>query len=257
MAETKVTSAERLLFLHDADVLPGPVGALGRLADLVDIDVPRHPGFGSPVDEAATEWDSVADLAQHYLHTLDDGPVHLAGAGFGGWIALEMAVRAPGRFDSLVLVSPYGVKLFGPMDREFADVLLLDPAEIVDLGWADPDAVHGMRMPGFPRGLDDSEYEQAFADRAALARYAWKPFLHDPRLRRWLHVVEVPTLVVAGERDRMVTPEHSRLLADLLPAARYSEIPNSGHFPYLEAPEEFLAAVAPFISANLRTGAAL
>ncbi|WP_199434806.1 alpha/beta fold hydrolase [Qaidamihabitans albus] len=250
-------SAERMLFLHDADVLPGPIGALGQLDDLVDIEVPRHPGFGSPLDDATEEWDSVADLAQHYLHDLDGEQVHLAGAGFGGWIALEMAVRAPRRFASLVLVSPYGVKLFGPTDREFADVLLLDPSEVVELGWADPAAVYGLRMPGFPRGLEDAEYEQAFADRAALARYAWKPFLHDPRLRRWLHVVDVPTLVVVGDRDRMVTPEHSRTLAGLLPRADYVEIPGAGHYPYLETPEAFVSAVAPFVAANSMTGAGL
>ncbi len=245
----------RLLFLHDADVLPGPVGALGLLARDVDVVVPRHPGFGTPLDDTARDWDSVGDLAQHYLSgpvadlTGDPaaGPLHLAGAGFGGWIALELAVRAPHLFTSLVLVSPYGVKLSGPTERDFADLLLLDPAEVVELGWADPAACRDLRMPGFPAGLADSEYERAFADRAALARYAWKPFLHDPRLRRWLHVVTVPTLVLGGARDRMVPPGHSAALAELLPEARFVELPDAGHYPYLERPDEFHRLVRSFL----------
>ena len=280
------TTGERLLFLHDADVTAQPAPGIQQLSRTLglDLDLPRHPGFGAPLEGEALEWDSVADLAQHHLlrldaedgraaatgnsngnggradgsaphgHTPDPRPLHLAGAGFGGWIALEMAVRARHRFASLTLVAPYGVKLFGPTDREFADILLLDPAETVELGWADPSACHGLRMPGFPAGLDDREYEEAFAERAALSRFVWKPFLHDPRLRRWLHVLTMPTLVVAGDRDRMVAPGHSRALADLIPSARYAEIPGSGHYPYLETPGAFAETVAAFVSEHLKTG---
>ncbi|MET7819519.1 alpha/beta fold hydrolase [Micromonospora zamorensis] len=240
-----------LLFLHDADVLPGPVGALTLLADDLDVVVPRHPGFGTPMDDTAQEWDSVADLAQHYLSgpvtDLTNSPLHLAGAGFGGWIALEMAVRAPHLFASLTLVSPYGVKLSGPTEPDFADILLLDPTEIVELGWADPTACHNLRMPGFPTGLTDTEYEQTFADRAALSRYAWKPFLHDPRLRRWLHLATLPTLVIAGTHDRLVPPRHSAALAALLPSARFVELPHAGHYPYLERPDEFHRLLRSFL----------
>jgi pimeloyl-ACP methyl ester carboxylesterase len=259
VTQVKESGAERLLFLHDADVRPGRVGALRRLAEVIDLDLPRHPGFGTDMDAVADEWDGVPDLAQHYLHRLDrdggSGPVHLAGAGFGGWIALEMAVRAPRRFASLTLVSPYGVKLFGPTDREFADILLLDPAEVVELGWADPAACRDLRMPGFPAHLDDEENERAFADRAALARYGWKPFMHDPRLPRWLHILTVPTLALSGSADRMVSPAHTRALAERIPGARYLEIPGAGHYPYLETPDEFVQAVTEFISANRKIGA--
>ncbi|WCN78676.1 alpha/beta fold hydrolase [Micromonospora sp. LH3U1] len=240
-----------LLFLHDADVLPGPVGALNLLADDLDVVVPRHPGFGSPLDNTTQEWDTVADLAQHYLSgpaaELAHAPLHLAGAGFGGWIALDMAVRAPHLFTSLLLVSPYGVKLSGPTEPDFADILLLDPTEVVELGWADPTACHDLRMPGYPTGLTDNEYERAFADRAALSRYAWKPFLHDPRLRRWLHLATMPTLILAGTHDRLVPPRHSAALADLLPSARFVDLPHAGHYPYLERPDEFHRLVRSFL----------
>jgi pimeloyl-ACP methyl ester carboxylesterase len=263
VTEATGSGAPRLLFLHDADVLPGPLGALRELAAEFDVEVPRHPGFGTDMDAAAADWDGVADLAQHYLHRLERdgdgaGPLHLAGAGFGGWIALEMAVRRQRRFASLILVSPYGVKLFGPTEREFADILLLDPAEVVELGWADPAACHGLRMPGFPSRLDDAANERAFADRAALARYAWKPFMHDPRLRRWLHILALPTLIVSGDADRLVTPAHSSALADLIPGARYVEISGAGHYPYLETPDAFRRVVTSFVSdvsANRKIGA--
>lgn len=252
----------RLVFLHDADVVAGPVGALARLAEVTDLDVPRHPGFGSPDDELAADWDGVADLAQYHAERLRcartggvDRRVHLVGAGLGGWVALELAVRARELLASLCLVCPYGVKLTGPTEPEFADLLLLDPDELIALGWADPAACHDMLLPGHPADSDDERVARAFADRAALARYGWKPFLHDPRLRRWLHVLDLPTLVVSGAADRMVAPDHGRALAELIPGARQVVVPGAGHYPYLEAPGAFAEVVLTFVAAAAESGA--
>lgn len=240
-----------VVFLHDTDVVPGPVGALAPLAGRVDLDIPRHPGFGTDLDDQAERWDSVADLAHHHLERIrairDPRPVHLVGAGFGGWVALEMASWSPERFASLTLVCPVGVKFSEPTEPEFADVLLLDPTETVALGWADPGACHGLRMPGFPADGDDERDVRAFADRAALARYAWKPFLHDPLLRRWLHVLRMPVLVISGECDRLVRAGNAERLAEEIPGARHVVLAGSGHYPYLETPQLFLGTLLEFI----------
>jgi pimeloyl-ACP methyl ester carboxylesterase len=247
------TELERLVFFHDADVVERHPGSLGRLADLVDVEVPAYPGFEGnfdALDGRWQSWDSAADLALHFRVELDrqlaQGPIHVGGAGFGGWVALELALLSPRSFRSLLLVAPYGVKLFGRMDREFADVLLLDAHEQIDLGWADPARCRGLRMPGYPEDLPDSEHEVAFTERATLARYAWKPFLHSRRLGRWVHTVDTPTLIVAGAADGMLREGHSRALAERMPNARYVEIPDAGHYPYLEQPDAFSDAVSDF-----------
>lgn len=254
---TTVTGVDRLVFFHDADVVdrsPEVLGCLGEDGDF-DIDVPRYPGFEGAfdaLDRRWESWDGAVDLAHHFRHTLLDGadprPTHVAGAGFGGWVALELALMAGRSLESLVLVAPYGVKLFGPMDREFCDVLLLDAAEQVELGWADPRRCRDLRMPGYPADLPDAEHEIAFAERATLARYIWKPFLHSRGLSRWFHTIDVPTLVVVGAEDRMLREGHSRALAERMPRATYVEIADAGHYPYLEQPEAFQAVVADFYS---------
>lgn len=247
-------SRPRVAFLHDADVVPGPVGALAGLAARTDLEIPRHPGFGSADDTVAAAWDGVGDLAIYHLERLRAGAdrrqAHLIGAGFGGWIAMEMALRCRDHLASLTLVCPYGVKFSGPMEPEFADILLLDPDEIVARGWADPAACHSIRMPGFPPDGDDDLDARAFADRAALSRYAWKPFLHDPALTRWLPALDLPALVVSGAEDRLIRPGHGRALAERLPDARHAELPGAGHYPYLETPQAFLDIVLPFIGAE-------
>src|SRR5690606_23759854 len=160
------TRSERLVFFHDADVVIRSPEMLGELSEALDVVVPAYPGFEGYFDMLGRRWeswDSAADLAQHFRQTVFEGdgsaPAHLAGAGFGGWVALELALMMGRSLESLVLVAPYGVKLFGPMDREFCDILLLDPHEQVELGWAEPARCRGLRMPGFPADLPDSEHE--------------------------------------------------------------------------------------------------
>ncbi|HVA08197.1 MAG TPA: alpha/beta hydrolase [Acidimicrobiales bacterium] len=238
------------VFLHDADVLPGRVGALERLNDVLEIDVPRHPGFGSD-DHLAEAWDSVGDLAQFHIERIrkraDVEKVHLMGAGFGGWVALEMAVRARELFRSLLLVSPYGVKVLDRTDPEFVDVFVLEPEELIELGWCDRTHFTGVRIPGYPEGSDTADDERAFADRAALARYGWRPFMHDPRLSRWIEKIDIPVLIIGGAQDRMLAPRHDELLADRIPTARFVELAASGHYSYIESPDAFADVVLGFL----------
>lgn len=249
---TTSTEPQRLVFFHDADVVDRSPVALGRLTELMDVTVPAYPGFEGQFDALEHRWESwncAADLAHHHkavLHGNDDRPVHVAGAGFGGWVALELALLAQRSMASLVLVAPYGVKLFGPMEREFADVLLLDAAEQIRLGWADPARCTGMRMPDYPAALPDEQREIAFAERATLARYAWKPFLHSQGLSRWLGTIETPTLIIGGRNDGMLCEGHSRVVAEQMPNATYVEIPDAGHYPYLEQADAFFEVVTGF-----------
>lgn len=247
------TQLDRLVFFHDIDIVDRTPAALGGLASAFEVTVPPYPGFEGQfdaVDRAWESWDSASDLAHHFRQTAawlgDDRPVHVVGAGFGGWVALELALLTGRRLASLVLVAPYGVKLFARTERDFEDVLLLDADERLELGWADPARCTGLRMPGFPADLPDSQHELAFAERETVARYAWKPFLFSRTLTRWVHTIDVPTLVVAGAADRLLHAGHSRALADRLPEATYVEIPDAGHYPYLEQPALFHDVLSEF-----------
>jgi len=238
------------VFLHDSDVLPGHIGALEQLNDALEIDVPRHPGFGSD-DHLAESWDSVGDLAQFHIERIrkrpDGGKLHLMGAGFGGWVALEMAVRAQELFCSLLLVSSYGIKVLDRTVAEFADVFVLEPDELIDLGWYDRTRFAGVRIPGYPSGSETAEDERAFADRAALARYGWRPFMHDPRLSRWIETIDIPVLIIGGAHDGMLAPRHDELLAQRIPTAQFVELAHAGHYSYIEAPDAFADVVLKFL----------
>jgi pimeloyl-[acyl-carrier protein] methyl ester esterase len=80
--------------------------------------------------------------------------------------------------------------------------------------------------------------------------------LRDADERPSLTTLSVPTLVIAGEYDRITHPQASQYLAENLPNARYCMINRAGHAPFISHHEEFLSEVGEFLSVNANVGIA-
>jgi pimeloyl-ACP methyl ester carboxylesterase len=161
---------------------------------------------------------SVEDLAYLYLDLaaqLDLKDAVLVGACFGGWIAAEMAVRDTRRFSRLALVAPLGIKNGGVHDRDIADMHGMPRADYMKLAWADP-AQGTIDFTSLP----ETEIAAIVRGREALTLFGWKPYMHNPRLKRWLHRIDLPTLLLWGEQDGIVTPTRS-----VAPGSRSSRRP--------------------------------
>lgn len=203
---------------------------------------PSHPGYGaSPLPD----WlGSVEDLAYLYLDLADTLGLEdaiLVGARLGGWVAAEMMVRSTRRFSSLVLVNPIGIKVRGRDDRDIADMHAMPRADYLKLAWADPakGEVDFTQMP-------EAELAAIVRGREAFALYGWKPYMHNPRLRRWLHRIDRPTLLLWGAQDRIVTPAYGEGWLREIAGAELAVIPNAGHFPHWEQPEAFVQQLSTF-----------
>jgi pimeloyl-ACP methyl ester carboxylesterase len=236
-----------LLFLHGEDYFAQHREFFDRLARRWRVMVPRHPGFGN--SERPDGFRTVHDLAYLYLDLLerqDFGKVTLAGSSFGGWIALEMCVRCLERIDRLVLIDSVGVKLGGREERDIADIYALPSKELLRRSFFDPPRM----MPDYPR-LGDDELGAIARDRQATALYGWRPYMHDPGLRQWLHRVRVPALVIWGENDGIVLPDYGQMLCRSLPDARFEAIREAGHYPQIERPAEVAEAIGRFARAEV------
>jgi len=232
---------EPLLFLHAAGGAGTWLEFHRLLARGFEVIAPDHPGFGGS-DEFA-EADGMDDLVFHYLDVMDglglDRP-HVVGASFGGWIAAELAVAAPRRVGSLVLLSAAGLRL---PDHPVADLFLMPPGQLVATLYHDL-AIAASQFPAEP----DLDFVLAqYRDLAALARFSWAPFLSNPKLERRLHRITARTLVVVPSDDRLVPVAHGRRYAERIPGARFAEIANCGHAMHVERPEEFAEITAAFL----------
>src|SRR3954468_2949841 len=119
-----------LLFLHGGDYVAQNRPFLDRLAHRWHVIAPRHPGFG---DTPRPAWfRSVHDIAYLYLdllHCLDLRDTLLVGHSFGGWVALEIAVRSEARLGRLALIDSLGLKFGGREERDIADIYALSADE--------------------------------------------------------------------------------------------------------------------------------
>ena len=245
--ETEVAgSGPPLLFLHGGDYVAQNRACLDRLATRFRVVAPRHPGFGTTPRPAWFR--SVNDIAYLYLDLLErlDLPdVVLAGSSFGGWIALEMAVRSEARLSRLVLIDSLGVKFGGREERDIADIYALPADEVLRRTFVDP----ARAVPDYA-ALDDAAALAIARDREATALYGWKPYMHNPALAHWLHRITRPSLVLWGEHDGIVAPAYGEKLAAALPQARFERIAGAAHYPQIEQPDRVAQAIEGFASSN-------
>jgi pimeloyl-ACP methyl ester carboxylesterase len=70
--------------------------------------------------------------------------------------------------------------------------------------------------------------------------------MHNPKSRYRLHRIQVPTLLIWGESDRLVPVSYAKAYRALIPGAQLVVIPKAGHAPQVEQPELFCHHVYTF-----------
>jgi pimeloyl-ACP methyl ester carboxylesterase len=233
-------SGEPILWLHDTlgnRWTPGHE-LLSRSHSMV---APSLPGF----DDSSTltdfdEPDDVVFWLREFLDALLERPV-LLGAGLGGWMAAEFAVRYPDQIQRLVLVDAYGLRVEGALaEDEFA----LPPASLRPLLFTAPEGPLACEL--VPDQPPPEGSEAALHARVAAARFAWQ-FPYNRKLRQRLRRATLPALIIWGEHDRLVPVAHAHAFAEALPDARAVILPGAAHYPYLERPRAFARLVQTFI----------
>lgn len=224
-----------VLYLHGAFEVGGWLEMSALLARSFTILAPDHLGFGG--SERPTWLDSVEDLAYHDLDLLDALRVeraHLVGVDLGAWLAAEMALRFPHRVDRLVLIGPAGLKIDEAPLTHFLDIA---PERWADLVYAHPE--------GRPR-VTDLPLADRVRNQGTTARLLADPS-SSPKLRLRLPRIAAPTLVLAGEHDRLVPRAHAEAYAAEVPDGRLEVIPDAGHLVHIERPRLAAERIAAFL----------
>jgi pimeloyl-ACP methyl ester carboxylesterase len=236
-------SGRPILALHGFDTIDPAAPFLDLLGRHGEIVAPCSPGFGQ--SSRPKDFDTVYDLVHLYLAALDALPgdkVTLLGFSFGGWLAAEVAAACSHRLEKLVLVDPLGIKISDRETPDILDVFNKSPDEVRRKSWHDPD-----RFAPDYNAMSDEALVLRARNREALCRYAWNPYMYNPQLPRWLARIAVPTLLVWGASDRVVTPDYGRAYRRLIPGSHLAVIEGAGHHPEIEQPEAFVERVAAFL----------
>lgn len=219
---------------------------IGQRAAVHALDMPGH-GNCPPGAVGLNNWtDSVVAEAP-------PAAVYL-GWSLGGLICMQAALRHPARVRGLILVDTlprmlrgpgwdWGMKASGVKEtaRGLRNDYITTLQEFLMLQvLAEPGAKHLIRQlrsqllstppsrEGLERGLD---------------------ILHEADLRAALPNIDVPVLVINGERDRMCHPDGARWMADQLPNSECWIAPRAAHAPFLSHEREFADRVCAFVNA--------
>jgi len=230
-----------MLFLHGSPGLPVWGKFFDTLAAKFDVRIPEHPGFGASV---APDWiRNVADMAMHYLDVLDALDLHdvnLVGHSLGGWIAAEIAIRNTSRIASLTLIAPAGVHVRGIPS---GDNFIWGPEESVRNLFHDQSFADAI----LSRTLSEEEEEFALNSRFMAARLGWEPRWVNPALKRWLHRIQVPTLILWGDDDKLFPSTYASAWTEEIPNSRAEIIPGCGHLPHIEKAAETASRIVAFL----------
>jgi pimeloyl-ACP methyl ester carboxylesterase len=254
----EIGEGEPILFLHGISgcwqnwLENLPHFGRGRRAIAVDL-----PGFGaSPMPSWDIDIPAYGRLVHDFCEKLGVEGATVVGNSMGGFVAVEAVTTNPGRFSRLVLVSAAGIlntwnpearatatayawKRFGPLVADRGEWIVSHPRSRqavlgpfmrypnrlrADLLWEQMNG--GMRCPGFGDAL------------RALIR-------HDVRER--LGAIQMPTMVVWGQSDRVIPMAAALSYHRRIPHSRLEIFERTGHVPQLERPARFNALLDDFL----------
>jgi 3-oxoadipate enol-lactonase len=218
----------------------------GELSRSFHVIVPELPGFGRS-QPVPGELSDIADRMAEAVKDASGGQAPIVlGNGYGGFVALQMAIRHPALAARLVFAD-CGAAFSEEGRQAFRNMAATSKAKglaaITDV------AMRRLFAPQF-----QAQHPDLMADRrAAFLRTDEEVFraacaqLAGLDLRGELSKVKVPALVVVGEHDEATPPAMSHELAAGLPDARLKIIPGCAHVPQLQAPRLFLEAISDFL----------
>jgi pimeloyl-ACP methyl ester carboxylesterase len=226
-----IGQGEPLVYFHGGGTFHGFEWSRA-LANDFRVYHPIHPNFGESGD---APFDQMADYVQHYemlFPALGLDTFHLAGASMGGHMAARYAAANPGDINRLVLNAAAGLKSERAQMGDFSKVA---PDEVRHMFVTDPAWIE----PYWP--THPTPEWQALRDRESRAAFASREDndATDRALRQGLKGFDRPTLLLWGEKDKVVPVGFVAEWQEILPQAEVEVIPNGGHLLL----DEFPAAV--------------
>jgi pimeloyl-ACP methyl ester carboxylesterase len=211
-------------------------------------------GFGytqRPKSRASYTREAQAKLVLGTLDALGIDRAHIVGHSYGGGLTLYLASRHPERFRTMVLVDSSAPTYANDRRSRFAALRPLDVLFVRSVVLRPGMVRKGLLRSYYDDSLVTPELVQAYLDRLAIegvggAFYgltAPAPAGEPVELEK----IAVPSLVIWGAHDVLISPETGRRAAARLPHAEFVLFDKSGHLPMEEEPEAFLNTVLPFL----------
>ncbi len=238
-------SGPAVVFFH------GPWGLtwdpfLDELARSFTVFAPEHPGTTPDAADDIYHLDGLWDLVLCYdelLEALGLESAAFVGHSFGAMVACEVAAAYPQRAHHLTLIAPVG---FWRDSDPVVNWMVLDPDRLPAHIFGDPDGDAARRIfgPSEPQDAVAAARVRLMWAMGATGKFIWP--IPDKGLKKRIHRVKAPTLLVWGKEDRLVPSIYADEFVRRIPGAQVQSVDHCGHAPHLEQPDTVARMVREF-----------
>ncbi len=241
-------SGPPVVFLHGAYGLTWDP-FLDELAKNFTVYAPEHPGTTVGDPDGIKPLDNLWDLVLYYDELFDQLGLQspaVVGHSFGGMVAAEIAASYSQRVSKLVLLCPIGL---WRDDYPVKNWMIIPPEEVAKAAFHDPDgpiAKQMLTLPEEEKAQQDAQIRITWA-LACTGKFVWP--IPDKGLKKRIHRIKSPTLLVWGKSDKLAPPVYAQEFATRIAGSRVEMIDQAAHVPQLEQLGKVSALVRDFIKA--------
>ncbi len=212
---------------------------INKLSSYMRVVALDFPGFGKS-DEPADIWDvdRYACFMKKFIEKADcDGAIWL-GHSFGGRVIIKLFDKMEIKPSKIVLVDSAGIKPKRGMDYYFKVYSYKLGKKVLKLPILSKTGLYEKLV----KNAGSSDYKVLSENmRATMTRVV------NEDLRYYLPKINVPTLLIWGDKDTATPIQDAHLMEKLLPDAGLVTLEGAGHFSYLDRPGKFFAALEYFV----------
>jgi pimeloyl-ACP methyl ester carboxylesterase len=220
---------------------------LDKLAGNFTVYAPAHPGTTPGDPDGLRVLDDMWDLVLYHYELFDqlglEAPI-LVGDSFGAMVAAEVAATDPSRVSKLVLMSAMGL---WRDDTPIRNYIVTPQPELAPLILKNPE--HPVRKQIFADGMDPKQqdaYIRMAWTFACVGKFIWP--IPDKGLKKRIHRIKAPTLIVWGKQDRLIPPLYADEFKSRIAGSRIELIDDAAHMLPFERPEATTKAVHSFLA---------
>ncbi len=244
---------ETLFFVHglafDGRMFDAQIEQLKHQYRCISLDLRGHGQ--SELTESGYDMDGLTSDAVALIRELGCGPVHFIGWSIGGFMGMRVAVRHPELIKSLTLI---GTANIHGSETDFGFKLVPALSRMFGMGAVTGSLMSSMFAKAFlkdpARSALREEWKQRFrADHALGVSRAARGVIDQAALGSELQSVALPTLMIRGEFDAVVSLPFTERTVKEIPGTKFVSIERAGHACTIEEPEQVMRAMAPFLKA--------
>jgi len=240
-----------ILFIHglgsSADRWVGIPKSLSTNFHTLSLDL---PGFGESDKPVSMDYTikNFRDIIIDFMNFLglDDGKTSIVGHSLGGYIAAEIIMLNKIQIEKLVLIDSSGMLKEPTVLLEEYMSVAMNPTTDTVRKIFEQMVTDSTKIP--------SILIESFIRRITLpnAKYAFKSTLQNSASTQIeverLKLIDVPTLILWGSEDRVIPPEHSEIFKEHISNSHVEIIPDTGHAPFTEKPEQVFELIRNFLA---------